>query len=218
MADQPSSSRPGARSVKIGVDERTGWSSDRPRRDGAPARPANIAVHCKLLAPADRLRYSPGSLLVIVSASSAEREAFASRLIEDRASLLSLGKVRKLLAGKVAEDELEQRAQELLQAAVAKRLQGRETVVLVADGVGAEEREPFVRTAAAAKRPRHLILLETARDQVAEEDLPTLNALRRALDAGELGEEGFQTALRLGGGSASEVKRILFRPPPREDD
>jgi hypothetical protein len=34
----------------------------------------------------------------------------------------------------------------------------------------------------------------------------------------ELGEEGFQTALRLGGNTASEVKRILFRPPPREDD
>jgi hypothetical protein len=74
-----------------------------------------------------------------------------------------------------------------------------------------------VRMAAALKRPRHLILLETAREQVSEEDLPALNELRRALDAGDLGGEGFQTALRLGGGSASEVKRILFRPPPRED-
>jgi hypothetical protein len=177
-----------------------------------------MAVHCNVLRPSDRLRYSPGSLLVIVSASAAEREGFAARLIEDRASLLSLAKVRELLAGKVAAEQLEERAQELLQVAVAKRLQNRDTVVLVADGVAAAEREPFVRTAAALKRPRHLILVETARDQVAEEDLPTLNALRRALDAGELGEEGFQTALRLGGGTASEVKRILFRPPPREDD
>jgi hypothetical protein len=218
MADQSSASRPASRSVKIGADERTGWSSDRPRREGGPERPPNISVHCKVLKPADRLRYSPGSLVVIVSASAPEREAFVARLIEDRASLLSLAKVRGLLSGKVAEEELEGRAQELLAAAVSKRLQNRETVVLVADGVGAEEREPFVRIAAALKRPRHLILLEVARDQVSEEDLPTLNALRRALDAGELGEEGFQTALRLGGGTASEVKRILFRPPPREDD
>lgn len=217
MADQPSASRPTSRSVKIGADERTGWSSDRPRREGAPERPPNISVHCKVLKPADRLRYSPGSLLVVVSASAAEREGFVKRLIEDRGSLLSLPKVRGLLSGKVAEEELETRAQELLQAAVAKRLQNRETVVLVADGVGPEEREPFVRIAAALKRPRHLILLEVARDQVSEDDLPTLNALRRALDAGELGEEGFQTALRLGGGTASEVKRIVFRPPPRED-
>ncbi len=218
MADQPSASRPTSRSVKIGADERTGWSSDRPRREGAPERPPNISVHCKVLKPADRLRYSPGSLVVVVSASATEREGFVARLIEDRASLLSLAKVRDLLGGKVAEEELEERAQELLAAAVAKRLQNRDTVVLVAEGVGAEEREPFVRIAAAQKRPRHLILLEVARDQVSEDDLPTLNALRRALDAGELGEEGFQTALRLGGGTASEVKRILFRPPPREDD
>jgi hypothetical protein len=210
-------SRPPARSVKISEDERTGWSSDRPRRDGAPPRPLDLTVHCRVLAPGDRLRYSPGSLLVVLGASAEERNAFLDRLIEDRASLLSLEKVRALLAGRVAEDELSPRAQELLVAAVSKRLENRETVVLAADGFEPDEREPFVRIAATLKRPRHLILLETARDQVSEEDLPALNELRRALDAGELGGEGFQTALRLGGGTAGEVKRILFRPPPRED-
>jgi predicted kinase len=209
--------RPPARSVKISEDERTGWSSDRPRRDGAPPRPLDLTVHCRVLAPADRLRYSPGSLLILASASLAERDSFLDRLIEDRASLLSLGKVRALLAGRVAEEEIQSRAEELLRAAVAKRLENRETVVLAVDGLAPAEREPFVRMAAALKRPRHLILLEIARDQVQEEDLAALNELRRALAAGELGGEGFQTALRLGGGSAIEVKRILFRPPPRED-
>ena len=154
---------------------------------------------------------------MVVSASVAERDSFLERLIEDRASLLSLDKVRDLLAGRVAAEEVEPRAQELLGAAVRKRLESRETVVLGADGLATEEREVFVRMAAELKRPRHLILLETARDQVSEEDLAPLNELRRALDAGELGAEGFQTALRLGGGSAAEVKRILFRPPPRDD-
>jgi predicted kinase len=211
-------SRPPARSVKISDDERTGWSSDRPRRDGAPQRPPDLTVHCRVLAPADRLRYSPGSLLVVVSASPAERDRFLERLIEDRASLLSLGKVRALLEGRVAAEELESRAGELLAAAVGKRLENRETVVLALDGLQASDREAFVRVAAAHKRPRHLILIETTRDQVQEEDAAALNELRRALDAGELGAEGFQTALRLGGGSAVEVKRILFRPPPRDDD
>lgn len=211
------STRPPARSVKISDDERTGWSSDRPRRDGAPARPADLTVHCRVLTPTDRLRYSPGSLLIVVSASVPERDGFVERLIEDRASLLSLDKVRGLLAGRVAEDQVEARAEELLRAAVLKRLENRETVVLAADSLDAGERELFVRMAATLKRPRHLILLETARDQVREEDLAALNELRRALDAGELGAEGFQTALRLGGGSASEVKRILFRPAPREE-
>ncbi|MHB8240568.1 MAG: AAA family ATPase [Solirubrobacteraceae bacterium] len=211
------SARPPARSVKISEDERTGWSSDRPRRDGAPPRPADLTVHCRVLSPADRLRYSPGSLLVVVSASAEERDAFLDRLIEDRASLLSLDKVRGLLAGRVSEDEIDARSQELLLAAVSKRLENRETVVLAASGLEPAEREPFVRMAAALKRPRHLILLEIARERVAEEDLTALNELRRVLDGGELGNEGFQTALRLGGGTAIEVKRILFRPPPRED-
>jgi len=210
-------SRPSSRSVKISSDERTGWSSDRPRPDGAPARPANLSVHCRVLAPADRLRYSPGSLVVVVSASRTERDGFLERLIEDRASLLSLDKVRGLLAGRVAPEEVEQRAEELLQAAVANRLESRETVVLGADGLQAEERERFVRMASALKRPCSLILLETARDQVREEDHAVLNELRRALDAGELGAEGFQSVLRLSAASASEVKRILFRPPPRDD-
>jgi predicted kinase len=153
----------------------------------------------------------------VVSASVTERDSFLERLIEDRASLLSLDKVRGLLAGRVAAEEVEPRAQELLGAAVRKRLESKETVVLGADGLTPEEREVFVRMAAELKRPRHLILLETARDLVSEEDLAPLNELRRALDAGELGAEGFQTVLRLGGGSAAEVKRILFRPPPRDD-
>ncbi len=210
-------SRPPARSVKISDDERTGWSSDRPRRDGAPPRPADLTVHCRVLTPADRLRYSPGSLVVVLSASPAERDRFLDRLIEDRACLLSVGKVRALLAGRVEEQELQARAEELLSAAVSKRMDNRETVVLAIDELDAAVREPFVRMAAALKRPRHLILLETAREQVREEDLAALNELRRALDAGELGAEGFQTSLRLGGSTAGEVKRILFRPPPRED-
>jgi hypothetical protein len=210
--------RPPGRSVKIGDDERTGWSSDRPRRDGAPPRPADLTVHCRVLRPADRLRYSPGSLLIVACASPPELDAFLGRLIEDRSAVLSLEKVRGLLAGRVAAEELGERAVELLKAAVAKRLESRQTVVLAASGFDPAEREPFVRIAAAQKRPRHLILIETAREKVSEEALAPLNELRRALDAGELGNEGFQTALRLGGGSAAEVKRILFRPPPREDD
>ncbi|MEA2494822.1 MAG: hypothetical protein QOJ29_2733, partial [Thermoleophilaceae bacterium] len=66
--------------------------------------------------------------------------------------------------------------------------------------------------------PRHLILIETAKDKVAEEDVAKLNELRRQLDAGELGAEGFQTAMRLGGSSVTDLKRIVFRPAPRDDD
>lgn len=208
---------PTGRSVKIDQDERGGWSSDRPRRDGAPPRPADLSVRCRVLRPAELLRYSPGSLVMIVAPVAAEGERFAERLIEERGALLSPGKVRGLLAGRVAEDEVEARAAELLHAAALKRIEAKESVVVVTDELGAEERERFVRPAAGQKRPCHIVLVEPGRDQVEDDDRPALNKLRTALDAGDLGAEGFNTALRLGPGSVGEVKRIVFRPPPRDD-
>jgi hypothetical protein len=207
----------GPRSVKIGADERTGWSSERPRRGGQADRPPNISVRCKILRPTEEIRYSPGSLLLIASASEGDREALAERVVEQKGALLSTAKVRELLSGRVPDEEMESRAAELLDAAAAKRLGANESTVVVTNGLAPEERERLARVAAAARRPRHLILLETARDQVAEEDLAPLNELRRRLDAGELGAEGFDTALRLGGDSISELKRIVFRPAPRDD-
>ena len=209
--------KPPTRSVKISEDERRGWSSDPPRRDGAPPRPASVSVRCRVLTPSDHVRYSPGSLLLIVCPSPAERDRFTQGLINNRASLLSLDKVRALLAGRLAEEEIASRSVEILDTAVLKRLEGNETVVLAAKGLGADERERYVRMAARFKRPRHLILLDTSRDGVREDDRVTLNELRRRLDAGELGAEGFQTALRLGGESLSELKRIVFQHPPRDD-
>jgi predicted transcriptional regulator len=174
-------------------------------------------VRCKVLRPAEEIRYSPGSLLLITSASEADREALAERVVEQKGALLSTGKVRTLLAGRVPEEEMDARATELLDAAAAKRLGANESTVVVTSGLDPAERERLARIASAAKRPRHLILLETARDRVAEDDLAPLNELRRRLDAGELGAEGFDTALRLGGDSIGDLKRIVFRPAPRDD-
>src|SRR5688500_5348873 len=97
----------GPRSVKISNDERGGWSSDRPRREGAPPRQADISVRSRVLAPSDRLRYAPGSILVLASASAAERDRFAERVLEDRSALLSLDKVRALLTGRVPDEDVE---------------------------------------------------------------------------------------------------------------
>jgi hypothetical protein len=206
----------GPRSVKIGADERTGWSSERPRRDGAP-REANISTRCKVLKPSDAIRYSPGSLLMVVSGSQPDREGFAERVIEQKGAILTSSKVRALLEGRVPEEEMDARAAELLGAAAAKRLEAKESTVVVTAGLDPAERDRFARIAAKAGRPRHIILIEAGRDDVAEEDRSPLNDLRRRLDAGELGEEGFDTALRLGGASIGELRRIVFRPAPRDD-
>lgn len=207
---------PNARSVRISEDERGGWSSDRPRRDGAP-RPVDVSARCRVLKPSDTLRYSPGSLLVVVSPSKDDRDRFLSRTLESQSPVLSLDKIRTLLEGRVAAEEVEDRARQLLDATAQKRLEAGETVVLAADGLDADERDRLVRLAHRFRRPRHILLLEAPRDRVPDEDRGPLNDLRRRLDASQLGEDGFQTALRVGGATIAEVKRVVFRPPPQDD-
>jgi predicted kinase len=177
----------------------------------------DISVRSRVLAPAHRLRYSPGSLLIIVGADAADPARFAERVVEERGASLTPARVRALLAGRVPESEIEARAAELLAGAVLKRLQAGETVVLPLEGFDAEERERYVRLAHGLRRPRHLILLDAPRETVRDDERPAIDELRRQLDAGELGSEGFQTTLRLGGQALTELKRIVFQPPPRDD-
>ena len=213
-----SSSQP--RSVKISDNERGGWSSDRPRRAGEPERPArkqDVSVRGRVLAPTDRMRYSPGSLLVIACADPEQRARFTARVIDEQSAVLSAEKVRGLLAGKVPADQLEAKAQALLDAAAAKRFAAGQTVVVPLETLGAEERERFVRLAAAHRRARHLVLVEVGKDAVPDEDKEPLGELRTALNAGQLGQEGFMTSLRLGGHVMEELKKIVFAPPPADD-
>jgi hypothetical protein len=205
---------PTGRSVKISDDERGGWSSDRPRRDGAPPRPADLTVRCRVLPPTDHMRYTPGSLLLVVSASVIERDRFLDRLIEDKNSVLTLDKVRALLAGRVAEDQVEEKAAELLHAAVKRRLTAGDTVVVGLETLAPEEREPILRTATELKRPRHVVFLDT---KVKDEDRAEHDALRKGLEAGDLGAEGVQTAMRLGGSAITDLRIIVFRRAPKQD-
>jgi predicted kinase len=208
------------RSVKISDDDRGAWTSDRPRRPGESERPPrkpDVSVRGRVLAPAERLRYSPGSLLLVASPDPDAADRLATRVVAETAAVLSTRKVRGLLEGRVPEGEMKEKAQALLDAAAGKRLAAGQTVVIPLDGLDPAERERYVQMAAANRRPRHLILVDVARDQVGEDDRAALSALRAALDAGELGAEGFVTSLRLGGRAIDELKRIVFQPPPAED-
>ena len=208
------------RSVRIGDDERSGWSSERPRRPGEPERPprlADVSVRGRVLAPSDRLRYSPGSLLLIACADPGTRDAFCARVLEDPSTLLSMGKVRDLLKGRVPEAEIDEKAQALLDSAATKRINAGQTVVIALEGLDPAERERYVRLAATQRRPRHLILVETGKDKLADEDRAALGDLRKTLDAGGMGQEGFVTSLRLGGHALSELNRVVFAPPPAND-
>lgn len=163
------------------------------------------------------MRYNPGSLLMIVGAAAADPARWAQQIVEERSAVLSMAKVRALLKGRISEDEIEARAPQLLHAAVAKRIAAKASVALAMAEFDSDQREVYVRLAHGQSRPRHMILLEAPREKVLDEERPPLDALRRALDDGELGAEGFQTSLRLGGNALAEFKRIVFQPPPRED-
>jgi hypothetical protein len=101
---------------------------------------------------------------------------------------------------------------------VLKRLESNETVVLAAEGLGADERERYVRYGRRLQAPappdhaRHQPLRAFRKS-----DRTALNDLRSRLDAGELGAEGFQTALRLGGESLTEDQADRLSAPPRDD-
>jgi predicted kinase len=208
------------RSVKISDNERGGWSSDRPRRPGEAERPPrqqDVSVRGRVLSPTFRMRYNPGSLLVIACADPALQAKFVARVIEEQSTVFSLGKVKALLAGKVGEDELDAKAQTLLDAALAKRFAAGQSVVVPLEGLSPEEREHYVRLAAVNRRARHIILVEAGKEHVAEEDRAPLTELRNRLDQGALGQEGFMTSLRLGGRALEELKKIIFAPPPADD-
>jgi len=208
------------RSVKIPDNERGGWSSDRPRRPGEPERPPrkqDVSVRGRVLAPTDRMRYSPGSLLLVACADPQLRTRFVARVIEEQSAILSMDKVRTLLKGRVAADEAEAKAQALLDAAASKRFAAGQTVVIPLETLSPDERERYIRLAAAHRRARHLVLVEAGKESVPEDDRAALTELRNALDAGGLGQEGFMTSMRVGGKMVEELKRIVFAPPPSDD-
>jgi hypothetical protein len=168
-----------------------------------------------VLDPTDRLRYTPGSLVLVATPDAERAEEYLTGILEERGALLSRGRVERLLQGRVPAEELPEQAATVLERAVHKRLADGDATVLLLEGFDPEEREPWLRAAAARRRPRHLILLDGA---AGDDDKAALGELRKTLMAGGLGDEGLHTAIRLGGSSAAEVKKLVFRAPPRDDD
>jgi predicted kinase len=117
---------------------------------------------------------------LVIGAAASEPERFAERVVEERGAVLSVERVRALLAGRVAADEVETRSRELLDATILKRLKAAQGIVIANPRFEPAERERLVRLAHGAKRPRHLILIETSRDQVNGDERPGLDELRRA--------------------------------------
>lgn len=198
------------RSVKIGEDERGGWSSERPRKEGEKERPRSVAVRGKVIEASPVLDYRPGSLVVVVSPTGMTSE-FITRVVEDEGAVLDLAKIKRLLKGRVADAKLDATAEALFEKTLKMRLSQRKSVVVGVDDLDGSARERLVRLAAGTRAGRHLILLDASRDNISDSSvIEELNTLRGQLLDNKLGDEGFTTSLRLGGSSAAKVKKVIF--------
>ena len=167
-------------------------------------------MRCRVLAPSDNIRYSPGSLLLIVGPDDDARDAVTERLVSETAPVLTLSRLRGLLAGKLPDDQVEGKAAELREATARRKFAAGETVVISTAGLDPEEREHWVRMAAAHRRPRHLLLVEAGGADLDDGQRTELNALRKGIEGAALGEEGFSTVMRLSGKAVAERRRIAF--------
>jgi hypothetical protein len=206
----------GLRSVKIGADERTGWSSERPQRKssgpGRPPRPAGRALH---VPATDTLSFPNGSLVIFTGADAVTVHRLVARMLP-RPALISYDVLARAVADKRVPAE---QVGEVTQRLVAKRIderraEGQATVVETGD-LSSE-----LRTALAAMADRragaHLVVLDSGRKAVGDDErFEALRTVVTGARSGDIGEEGFSTAMVLGRVDLDKVTGIEFVAPRR---
>src|SRR3954468_1157209 len=96
----------GVRSVKIGADERTGWSSERPQRArSGPGRPPRPAGRALAVAASDTLTFPAGSLVVFTGADAVTVHRLVARLLP-RPALISYDTLARAVAEKVPAEQV----------------------------------------------------------------------------------------------------------------
>src|ERR1039457_4636177 len=108
------------RRVKIGTEERTGWSSERPVKEGETPR-GPLRPPARVLEATTDLTYSPRSLIIVCGAEEDTRSKLLRRLFPSQL-LLSTARVAKLIAEKVPAQQLDAAAEQLFLTAVRRRL------------------------------------------------------------------------------------------------
>jgi hypothetical protein len=202
----------GVRSVKIGADERTGWSSERPQREkkstgkGRPPKPAGRALN---VAASDTLSFPAGSLVVFTGADAITVHRLVARMLP-RPALVSYDALARAVAEKVPEEQVGEVTLRLVGKRIAERRdEGQATVVETAD-LSTE-----LRTALAAfadrKAGSHLVVLDAGRKTVGDDErFEALRAVVSGARSGEIGAEGFSTAMVLGRVDLDKVTGIEF--------
>ena len=196
------------RSVKIGADERTGWSSDRPQRTtgGRPPRPQGRAL---VLSAGDVLSFPAGSLVVFTGADPVTVHRLVGRLLP-RSTAVSYDALARAVAAKVDAEQVGPVTLKLLAKNVGERLAAGQNVV-----IETAELRSDLRRDLAALAPRsagsHLVVLDSGRKAVAvDERFEALRTLAADARSGEIGVEGFSTVVVLGRSDLDKVTEIEF--------
>jgi predicted kinase len=221
------------RTVKIGAEERSGYSSDAPRRRPGHNKPSKAQVDKpqlqqirkakgRRLAPSHRLSYSPKSLIIVAGPDGSGKDDWTQRLFP-AATVISAAQMTELASRNgTAPDEVSDKRASLLRALTYKRLRAGQTVIVDTAGLDERERNDLVAIANLTKRPAHLIVFEAGLKQCLEagdgaadeshlrEQIGALAELRQKINRNQLGEEGFATVITLSRAAARDVRRVAF--------
>lgn len=197
------------RSVKIGSEESTGWSSDRPIRAGAgrPPRPQGRAM---VRAASDQLSFPSGSLVVFTGADPVAVHRLVGRLLP-RPTVIPYDQLARAVAEKVGPDDVAAVTMRLVAKAATERLAEGQPVVIETAELSSELRTALAKLAAGPGIGSHLVVLDSGRKSVADDErFETLRALATAARSGDIGSEGFSTVVVLGRSDVDKVTEVEF--------
>lgn len=203
----------GVRSVKIGADERTGWSSERPeRKSSGPGRPPRPEGRALNVAASDTLSFPNGSLVVFTGADPITVHRLVARMLP-RPALISYDALARQVAEKVPAEQVGEVTLRLITKRVEERkAEGQATVIETGD-LSSELRTALARLAD-RRAGSHLVVLDSGRRAVGDDErFEALRAVVSGARSGEIGSEGFSTAMVLGRVDLDKVTAIEFVAP-----
>jgi hypothetical protein len=197
------------RSVKIGADERTGWSSDRPQRTGGKGRPPRPFGRAMVLAASDALSFPAGSLVLFTGADAVTVHRLVGRLLP-RPTVVSYDQLARAVAAKVPAEKVAEITLQMMAKNVGARLAEGQAVVIETAELSSDLR----RGLAAIAGPRvgaHLVVLDSGRKAVGDDErFEELRAVVTQARSGEIGAEGFSTVVVLGRSDLDKVTEVEF--------
>jgi hypothetical protein len=197
------------RSIKIGADEKTGWSSDRPHRAAGKGRPPRPQGRAMVLSAGDALSFPAASLVLFTGADPITLHRFVGRLLP-RPMLINYDQLARAVAEKVPAEKVAAITLQMIGKRVGERLAEGHAVVIETADLTSDVRRALAGLAG-PPAGSHLVVLDSGRKAVGDEErFEALRAVSTAARSGEIGSEGFSTVVVLGRSDLDKVTEVEF--------